>query len=145
INRMLRTKATRHVNFHTAKQGEEFVRSNRVLVAIFLDFADIFLDIVDQIFESIACEMVQQSPAAGQVLQGLPDRIERRCWVRAGQPPARGSRTEYVQHRRKDRMTARVIAVEQGKEEVSVHTKITEGRGGSAMRRGISRPSSVVF
>lgn len=69
-------------------------------------------------------------------MQGLPNGIEGRDRIRACPPPIGRGGTEGVCQRGQDWMLARVLAIKQGAEEVSVHTSTTERKGSSATRQG---------
>ena len=62
-------------------------------------------------------------------MHGLPDRIKGQDRACACPPPIRRGGAEGINKRGQDGMLTRVLAVEQGAEQVSVHTSTTAERG----------------
>lgn len=108
-----------------AKDGHEFRRLDGMERTIGFDLLHVFSNFLDQTAELIAGEVIEQGATGGQVVQGLPDRIEGRNGIRSCSPPIRRNGTEGIGKRRQDGMITRVLAIEQGAEQVSVHTSTT--------------------
>lgn len=120
-DRILRTEAHPGGDRPAAKDGHEFRRLDGMERTISLDLLHVFPNLLDQRAEFIAGEVIEQRAAGGQVLQGLPDRIEEWDRIRACPPPIRRGGTKGIRKRGQDGMLTRVLAVEQGAEQVSVH------------------------
>lgn len=132
---VLRTEAHSARNRTAAKDGHEFGRLDGMERAVCLNLLHVLPDLLDQPAEFITGEMIEERAAGGQVVQGLPDRVERRDGIGPRPPPIGRGGTEGISQRRKDRMLTRVLAVEQGAEQVSVHTSTTEEMESCATRR----------
>lgn len=132
----MRTEAHSAGDRSAAKDGHEFRRLDGMERAICLDLLHILPDLLDQSTEFIAGKVIEKCAARGQVVQGLPDRIEGWKGIGACVPPIGRGGTEGVCQGRQDGMLARVLAVEQGAEQVSVHTSTIAGRESCATRRG---------
>lgn len=132
---ILRTEAHSGRDRSASEDGHEFGRLDGMERTIRLDLLYILPDFIDQRVEFIAGEVIKQSAAGGQVLKGLPDRIKRWDGIGACPPPIGRRGTEGIGKCGQDGMLTRILAVEQGAKQVSVHTNTTTGRGSCATRR----------
>ena len=111
-----------------------------MLPAIFLHFSNIGLDFFLQSIKPVFNKNIMQGFAGNQILKRFPDRVKGRNRIGSHKPPTSSCGAKGIQHGREDVVFARILAVKQGKEEISVHTRKPAERGWPARQQGILFP-----
>ncbi len=79
-----------------------------------------------EVAEFVTRQVFHQGAAAGFVLQGHPNRVQNGLRIEAGAPEKDGLWAELVQQGGKQGVFARVAALQQRVEQISVHTDSKE-------------------